>query len=66
MSSDGFFFSFRDTGILSTRKFMLVNAYNQKVLLSNRASSRFNVLEIVPKQQELICSDLLFTNLQCC
>ena len=66
MSSDGFFFSFRDSGILSTRKFMLVNAYNQKGLLSNRASSIFNVLEIVPKQQELICSDLLFTNLWCC
>lgn len=65
MSFDGFFFSFRETGILSTRKFMLLNANNQKGLLSNRASSIFNVLEIVPKQQELICSDLLVTNLQC-
>lgn len=65
MSFDFFFFSFRDTGILSTRKFMLVNEYNQKGLLSNRASSIFNVLEILPKQQELICSDPLFTNLWC-
>ena len=60
MSFDFFSFSFRDTGILSTRKFRLVNANNQKGLLSNRASSIFNVLEIVPKQQELICSDLYF------